>query len=203
MPVFKRYLIDQKLRNIDVLVEDRTPNSEHFNVFDLERELPQGRTTFQILGSDALKSNVEIKMEMVSSNGNTIYIQPIKYRKDDPSKHIMLEIYDDTAAGVATLYLVGMLDPDQLNNPELNKPEWKDVYNYRWSTKIFINPNLKNTQPILFMGQNPSTKPSLTISETVKGFIIPNSPVHNLHLQEGLLQEPYKLKIHHHNLKNK
>ena len=60
MPVFKRYLIDQKLRNIDVLVEDRTPNSEHFNVFDLERELPQGRTTFQILGSDALKSNVEI-----------------------------------------------------------------------------------------------------------------------------------------------
>ena len=66
MPVFKRYLIDQKLRNVDVLVEDRTPNSEHFNVFDLERELPQGRTTFQVLGSDALKSNVEIKMEMVS-----------------------------------------------------------------------------------------------------------------------------------------
>ena len=177
MPVFKRYLIDQKLRNIDVLVEDRTPNSEHFNVFDLERELPQGRTTFQVLGSDALKSNVEIKMEMISANGNTIYIQPIKYRKDDPSKHIMLEIYDDTAAGVATLYLVGMLDPDKLNNPELNKPEWKDVYNYRWSTKIFINPNLKNIQPILFMGQNPSTKPSLAISEIVKGFIIPNSPV--------------------------
>ena len=171
MPVFKRYLIDQKLRKIDVLVEDTTPNSEHFNVFDLERELPQGRTTFQILGSDALKSNVEIKMEMISSYGNTIYIQPIKYRKDDPSKHIMLEIYNDTAAGVATLYLVGMLDPAKIDIPELDKDEWKDVYNYRWSTKVFINPNLKNIQPILFIGQNPSTKPALTISEIVKGFI--------------------------------
>ena len=41
-----------RLRDLDVAVEDTSPTSDYFGVFDLEREIPQGRSTFQILGSD-------------------------------------------------------------------------------------------------------------------------------------------------------
>ena len=62
MPVLKRFLIDQRLRDLDVAVEDTSPTSDYFGVFDLEREIPQGRSTFQILGSDFIKDNVEVKV---------------------------------------------------------------------------------------------------------------------------------------------
>jgi hypothetical protein len=40
MPVLKRFLIDQRLRDLDVAVEDTSPTSDYFGVFDLEREIP-------------------------------------------------------------------------------------------------------------------------------------------------------------------
>ena len=136
MPVFKRYLIDQKLREAGVLIDDTDVNSKFFNVFDLESELPQGRTTFQVLGSDFIKPNIEYKIEFISSVGLTCYVEPVFYGKDDPSKHVMLEVYNDTAAGVATLYIMGELNPETL--PEEIPEEWKDVYNVRWEKRIFI-----------------------------------------------------------------
>ena len=141
MPVLKRFLIDQRLRDLDVAVEDTSPTSDYFGVFDLEREIPQGRSTFQILGSDFIKDNVEVKVELISSLGLPIYTEPIFYKKDNPSKHIMIEVYEDTAPGRATLYIAGQLNPNLIDVPS----GYEDIYNVRWQTDIFINPNLDNT----------------------------------------------------------
>ena len=168
MPVLKRFLIDQRLRDLDVAVEDTSLTSDYFGVFDLEREIPQGRSTFQILGSDFIKDNVEVKVELISSLGLPIYTEPIFYKKDNPSKHIMIEVYEDTAPGRATLYIAGQLNPNLIDVPS----GYEDIYNVRWQTDIFINPNLDNTQPIIFYGQTPESQPSMEVSEITKGYVV-------------------------------
>ena len=168
MPVLKRFLIDQRLRDLDVAVEDTSTTSDYFGVFDLEREIPQGRSTFQILGSDFIKDNIEVKVELISSLGLPIYTEPIFYKKDNPSKHIMIEVYEDTAPGRATLYIAGQLNPNLIDVPR----GYEDIYNVRWQTDIFINPNLDNTQPIIFYGQTPESQPSMEISEITKGYVV-------------------------------
>ena len=45
--------------------------------------------TFQILGSKYLTPEVELKIELIDRNGNPIYIEPIKYLGDKPSRHII------------------------------------------------------------------------------------------------------------------
>ena len=106
MAITKKYLQFQDLTSIDTFTIDNRPESIYFNIIDLEETIPGGRSTFQILGSKYLTPEVELKIELIDRNGNPIYIEPIKYLGDKPSRHISVEIYNDTPTGVVKLYWV-------------------------------------------------------------------------------------------------
>ena len=88
MAIKKKYLQPQDLTSIETFEIDNRPESVYFNVIDLEETIPGGKTTFQILGSKYLTPEVELKIELIDRNGNPIYIEPIKYLGDTPSRHI-------------------------------------------------------------------------------------------------------------------
>ena len=179
MAITKKYLQFQDLTSIDTFTIDNRPESIYFNIIDLEETIPGGRSTFQILGSKYLTPEVELKIELIDRNGNPIYIEPIKYLGDKPSRHISVEIYKDTPTGVATLTILGSIErlADGTEIPD----EWKGLYNVKWERNVFIDPTLKNTQPILFRGQAIEFKdgdkyplPIIEVSEQVKGIVVPS-----------------------------
>ena len=171
MSIQQKILQYQGLTEYETSIVDSLPTSEYFKVFSLEDTIPGGRSTFQILGSEFLEDGVEIKIELLDINGNPIYTEPIKYLGDDPSRHIMIEVYPDTPAGVGKLTILG----SATNVPD----EWKGLYNVKWEKDVFIDPVSKNTQPILFRGQGFDLTrneryplPEIEISETVTGVVV-------------------------------
>ena len=73
MPIVKRINKYQGLRDIDVLVEEQGTTSRYFNVTGMPSEIPQGKSSFLVGGSPFLKSNIELKIEMIDSKGRTVY----------------------------------------------------------------------------------------------------------------------------------
>ena len=71
--IIKRQNLNQGLKNFDVLVDESTFLSKYFNVVELPEVIPQGKSSFLIGGSEFLKSNIELKLEIVDSQGNSIY----------------------------------------------------------------------------------------------------------------------------------
>ena len=145
MSIQQKILQSQGLTDYETHIVDSLPTSKYFKVFSLDDTIPGGRSTFQILGSEFLENDVEIKIELIDVNGNPVYTEPIKYLGDDPSRHIMIEVYPTTATGVGTLTILGSL----IDVP----PEWKNVYNVKWEKEVFIDPVAKNIQPIFFRGE--------------------------------------------------
>ena len=171
MSIQQKILQYQGLTDFETFIVDELPTSKYFKVFSLEDTIPGGRSTFQILGSEFLEDNVQLKIELLDINGNPIYTEPIKYFGDDPSRHIMIEVYPETPAGVGKLTILGSI----IDVPD----DWKGLYNVKWEKDVFIDPIAKNTQPILFRGQGidlvrneryPS--PELEIIESVSGVVV-------------------------------
>ena len=75
MGFLPRRLIKQNLHLVDVFIEDL--QNEFFNVVELPETFTSGRSAFKIFGSDALKKGVKLKMEMLDSFGNTVYVVPV------------------------------------------------------------------------------------------------------------------------------
>jgi hypothetical protein len=171
MSIQQKILQSQGLTDYETAVVDNSPTSKYFKVFSLDDTIPGGRSTFQILGSEYLENDVEIKIELIDINGNPVYIEPIKYLGDDPSRHIMIEVYPTTTTGVGTLTILGSL----IAVP----PEWKGVYNVKWEKEVFIDPVAKNIQPIFFRGQGVDLVrnqryplPEVEVVETVTGVVV-------------------------------
>ena len=177
MAIKKKYLQPQDLTSIETFEIDNRPESVYFNVIDLEETIPGGKTTFQILGSKYLTPEVELKIELIDRNGNPIYIEPIKYLGDTPSRHISVEVYKDTPSGLATLTILG--SAERLADGTEIPDDWKGLYNVKWERNVFIDPTLKNTQPILFRGQAIEFRdgdkyplPSIDVGEQVRGIVV-------------------------------
>ena len=167
MPIVKNILRKaqnkpQGLDKIDVLVHEEGLTSQYFNIFDFPDNLPKGSSSFLIDGSDLLKDEVQLKVEIIDSAGNVVFTTPIPNYLEGTSRRISIEIYDDVAPGPAFLYIVGELDPTRTNVPQ----SFKDVYNVRYKRPIYINTSIVNTEPIIFYGQ-----PTINVSEIVKGHI--------------------------------
>ena len=179
MSIQRRTIQKQGLTDYETFIIENSPNDTYFNVFSVEETIPGGRSTFQLLGSEFLEPDVEIKIELLDVNGNTVYIEPIKYLNDDPSRHIMIEVYPDTPAGVGKLTILGSINRD--TQGQMVPDEWKGLYNIKWEKKVNIDPIAKNTQPILFQGQAMDVSrntfyplPDIEVSEAIKGILIPS-----------------------------
>lgn len=165
MPVFQNILRKGKnpyqgLKDFDVLIDVRNDNNQYFNISDFPEELTLGNSSFLIEGSDLLKNNVELKLEILDSTENVIFTTPVDEYLEGRARRVSIEAYLETEPGPATLTILGELDPTKTNVPT----SLQNTYNVRYTKDFFINTTKLNTRPILFYGQ-----PSVTATEIVKG----------------------------------
>jgi hypothetical protein len=183
--VIRRQNEYQGLGELDVLIDDDSHISKYFNIMELPDSLTQGKTSFLIAGSELLKPNVEVKIEIIDASGNSIYTEAVSgYKNELPFRRVSIEVYQDTVPGDATMHVVGEL----LHQGEVaelpywwwwgrrrgrpptggtNVPrQWRNHYNVRWSRSLSINSAGINSQPILFYKQ-----PVINTFEIVKGYV--------------------------------
>jgi len=165
MPVFQNILRKGKnpyqgLKDFDVLIDVRNDNNQYFNISDFPEELTLGNSSFLIEGSDLLKNNVELKLEILDSTESVIFTTPVDEYLEGRARRVSIEAYLETEPGPATLTILGELDPTKTNVPT----SLQNTYNVRYTKDFFINTTKLNTRPILFYGQ-----PSVTATEIVKG----------------------------------
>jgi len=146
----------QNIDKIDVYIEDTKP--EYFNIFDLTNYLPVGKSSFLIdVPKDVFVQGTEVKVELLDSDGNPIYIDIPKYR-EGAMRRVSIWVYPNNTNGIANLTIIGELK----NVPK----EWQGMYNVRYTTTVTINKALSNTQPIRFYNT-----PSASISEYRKYYL--------------------------------
>lgn len=158
MPISQKKLLPLKLNTYDVLIEDTSENSPYFNVTRLPTQFTGGRNSFLIGGSVFLEDRSEVKIEILDSAGNPIYQSMVLNYIEGSSRMITVEIYDTTPPGFATIVVMGKAKV-QTNGAPI-PPDWRGVYNVRWTKKILVDYNLKNVSPIKFVNQ-----PNATIAE--------------------------------------
>ena len=175
MALIKRRAEIFGLSKLDVLIEDTSFESTYFQVLDCPSILTQGKSSFLIGGSSKLKSGIDIKIELVNNdNGEVIYNEPVRGHLEGNLRRVSLEVYDDTTPGSYTLYIVGELNPNEINVPN----EWQNVYNVRWSKSITVNGMGVNTQPIYFYKQ-----PSISVTELSTGYVeVPSGSITPIYL---------------------
>ena len=154
MAAVKRFNKLLGLENIDVLIDDRE-TSRFITITDMPQSLPQGKSSFLIEVSPYIKEGTELQFDFVDSKGQSIYTEPVSDYLEGTSRTVSVEIYDDTAAGIATLIIVGELefipqDPGQFSAVTPVPDEFKGAYNVRLTREVIINPAEINTQPIKF-----------------------------------------------------
>ena len=149
----------QNLNQVSVFVEDT--NNEYFNVQEVPETITQGRYAFKIFGSDLLRGGVELKIELLDSEGNTIYLTPVDFIGEEvppyvPYRYVTVEVYSPpiNVAGLATLTILGEINPDLVDVPL----EFQNAYNVRYQQTINVDlSSTINTQPIRFF-KNPTTE---------------------------------------------
>ena len=162
MPIIKRFNSLQDLRNVDVLFEETGATSEFFNITEFPDPLQVGKNSFLMGGSDKLANFIELKMDIVDFDGNSIYHEPVRGYLEGNMRRVSIEVYNSNAPGSGFLYIVGEANPAVVDVPE----EWQGVYNVRYSRPISVNTTQINTQPIFFYKQ-----PKIRAKEITKAFI--------------------------------
>ena len=185
MGFIPRRRIKENLRDVQVFLEDR--DNTVFKVQDIPDTFVQGRSAFKLFGSEFLKPNVKLKIEILDKVGNTVYVQPVKYGEifspKLPYRYVSVEVYPPpiNLPGEAELVILGELDDrieifERLYNDipgadpfEIESQyqrfleDFQGTYNVRFKKTINIDTEkVVNEQPILFY-----KKPKITATEFV------------------------------------
>ena len=164
----------QNLQSFDVHIDESgvvgdLTVSKFFKISEFPSVLPAGNSSFLIEGSNLLKPDIELKIEILDRENNPVFHYAIpNYERELPSQRVAIEVYkDDIVNGIGTITILGELDPEENNIPE----QFLDTYNVRFTAPININTTIKNTQPIRFFGA-----PVISVSEKVVGVKKPVDP---------------------------
>jgi len=165
MPIFQNILRKaenefQGLKNFDVLVDVKNDNNQYFNVSDFPDELTLGNSSFLIEGSDLLKNDIDLKIEILDSDNKVIFTTPVDNYLEGKARRVSVEAYKETSPGPATLTILGELNPSKVNVPG----GFRNTYNVRYTKDFFINTTKLNNRPILFYGQ-----PTVSATEKLIG----------------------------------
>ena len=147
------------LGEFDVLIDDTSLISTYFSISELPETFPQGKTPFKIyLNPNLLKSESEVRVEVIDMNGDVIYSEYPKYMDESGRRLVVLWVYEDDPPGMATIYIVG--EATHFENSQRVPEEWRGTYNVRWKRRIMLDPTLPNTAPILF-----ADEPNVVVQE--------------------------------------
>ena len=140
MPIFKNILRKaqnpfQGLNTFDVFIDVRNDENKFFNISDFPDELTLGNSSFLIDGSELLKNDVELKIEILDSNSNVVFTTPVDEYLEGVSRRVSIEAYRETSPGPATLVILGELNPLFTNIPS----SFENTYNVRYKKDFYIN----------------------------------------------------------------
>ena len=178
MPIIKNTLRRgqqkyQGLRDFDVFVEETEALgaglavSKYFKITNFPTKIPLGNSFFSFEGSDLLKPGVELKTELLDTNGYPIFHYPLRKPITQRQVDVTMELYSGVTSGVGQLVILGELDPTKTNVPV----EFQDTYNVRFVGNIVIDTEIPNTEPIRFFNV-----PRLTVKEDIRpNLILPQS----------------------------
>jgi len=158
MAKIKKFKSGQHLDRIRVFIEDTQPGSRFFQLREMPEVLHSGKNAFLIQGSENLNPNTEVLVEILDSNGDTVFNQPIPKYAEGRARVVSIEIYENTPPGVALLTIVGEATTDADGNsiPE----QWRGNYNVRYQQRITIDPLRINTSKIRLYNE-----PVLSVTE--------------------------------------
>jgi len=174
MGFIPRRLIKQNLNTIDVLVQDN--QNEYFNVVEMPSTLTQGRASFKLFGSEFLKGDVPLKMEILDAAGNTVFVTPVDLVGEEvapflPYIFVTIEVYRPpiNAPGLAEITILGEIDPNTVN---FDIPtQFQNTYNVKYNQKINLDVATSiNSQPIFFY-----KNPTILAKEILKTTIVETS----------------------------
>lgn len=151
MPKTRKTLQPKNLAKYDVYIEDRTTNSDYFNITNLPQVFTGGRNSFLIGGSSYLKNLSSILIEILDVNGQPIYQNPVPNYLQGNSRLLSIEVNETTPVGYATVILMGTVTKTK-DNQEI-PADWQNKYNVRWVTKVLVEPKSLNTSPLVFLNQ--------------------------------------------------
>ena len=152
----------QNLQDIDAFENEEGITSKYFNITDIPLELPMGKSSMLIMGSKFLKNDVVLKLELTDSLGNPVYLEPVYDYEESGGVRVGIEVYKNTAAGSATLTILGELDPAEFDG--VIPPEFQGIYNVKYTRPLTINKTIANDRPIRFY-----KKPEVNVTEIIKG----------------------------------
>ena len=183
MAVVKKFNDLLNLDDIDVLI-DEVDKSRHIIVSDFPESMPQGRSSFAIEVSPFMKEGVELQMDFIDAEGASIYTEPVSDYLEGTARRVSVEIYNDTAPGIATLIIVGELeavpeDSTIFSDSDPVPDEYEGHYNVRLTKQVLINPTSPNTQPIKFF-----TQPQIRVSEISIGTMQRTEVTHSLNTSQ-------------------
>jgi hypothetical protein len=158
MPRTRKSLFRQNLNRVPVLIEDSSQESVYFNIKQLNSYFTGGRNAFLITGTALLELNTEIFIEILDADGNPIYVEAIRNFSEARSRVIVVEIYENTPRGAATLTILGTAARLANGSPVPN--EWVRRRNVRWQKKLIIEPRHENITSIRLKRQ-----PQLLVTE--------------------------------------
>ena len=114
MAIVKRFNRLLGLEKIDVLVDEKD-KSRHIIISDMPESLPQGKSSFLIEVSPYMRTGIELQIDFIDSDGNSIYVEPVSNYLEGTSRTVSVEVYNTTSPGIATMIIVGELDKIPLN----------------------------------------------------------------------------------------
>ena len=160
----KRYNRKKDLLKVPVLIEETGITSKYFQIYDVPEELPMGKSSFLIGGSQLLVPQIKLQIEIIDSAGGVIYSQPVFGYTEGTSKRIAIEVYEDTAPGRCQLVVLGEIDASKV---DFNIPaEFRGKYNLRYTRDLSVNLTIPNTLPIRFY-----RTPKATVQANSKGVL--------------------------------
>ena len=158
--------IKQNLKKVDVFLEDT--ENEYIRVQDIPDTFVQGRSAFKLFGSEFLKVNVPLKIEILDKSGNTVWVEPVRYGQESspklPYRYVTVEVYPPpyNIPGEAEIVILAELDDEKV--PFDIPQEFIGTYNVKYRKTINLDSSVTiNTQPILFY-----KKPKIAATEIVK-----------------------------------
>ena len=163
MAKIKKYKARQYLERVRVHTEDTQPGSRYFQLREMPEVLHSGKNAFLIEGSENLNSSTEVLVEILDTNGDPVFNQPIPKYAEGLARVVSIEVYEDTPPGPALLTILGQAVTNEDGSPL--PPQWVGNYNVRYQQRITIDPLRVNNSRIRLYKE-----PTLGVSEILSPY---------------------------------
>lgn len=147
-------------------------STSYFKIMNLNERVGLGKNSFRInTDENNLVPGSTVWIDIIDSNGNTIYheISPIK--ANDNSRLVIFHIYQDTPPGTATIYIAGRMKYNISNgnavaySSDPSDPNYYEIPNIYWAGEISVVPNENNANEIVYINE-----PKVSIKEVNESY---------------------------------